>query len=111
MFVTSALEHTAGVAQQGLLPFGDLRGVNLMPLGYLVDRLLFALRFQRYLALELSGKFTSLFHRLLLSYFFLATCPTLRGRLRGLSLYPRQFQPHQSSSHSPKSVQSDPYQS
>ena len=52
-----------------------------MPFGYVVDRLLFAQRLQRYFTFEFSGEFTSFFHRLLVSYFFLATCPTLRDQL------------------------------
>ena len=68
-----------------------------MPFGYVVDRLLFAQRLQRYFTFEFSGEFTSFFHRLLVSYFFLATCPTLRDQLKQLpqsrarqGVYPKQ---------------------
>ena len=62
MLRTLALEHRAGIAKQGFLPVGHLRGVELIAPGYLMNWLLLTQRLQRYFAFEFSGEFTSLFH-------------------------------------------------
>ena len=76
---------------QGLLPFRDLRGVDLVAFGNLVDRLLLAQYLQGDFALELGGERTSLFHRLPLLHFTL-----LRQAVQfypARSILPKNFHP------------------